>query len=102
MEQNCHVEPVNKTVLDSALRNADRVHLTVAGMGCQNCAMRVRNALVLLEGVHHAEMYLNIGLAEVYYDSGKVSIEAMVAAVAAAGNDGCHHYETQVISSQPV
>ena len=50
MEQNCHVEPVNKTVLDGVLSTADHIHLMVAGMGCQNCAMRVRNSLVRMAG----------------------------------------------------
>ena len=102
MEQNCHVEPISKTVLDGVLSTADRIHLAVAGMGCQNCAMRVRNALVLVDGIHHVEMYLQMGLAEVYYDSGRVTPEAMVKAVAAAGNDGRHHYEAQVLSNLPV
>ena len=102
MEQNCHVEPVNKTVLDGVLSTADHIHLMVAGMGCQNCAMRVRNSLVLVDGIHHVEMYLQMGLADVYYDSRKVTTEAMIKAVAAAGNDGRHHYEAQALSNLPV
>ena len=94
MDQNCHVEPIQKTVLDSVLKNADTTLLAVSGMGCPNCAARVRNGLVSLEGVHHAETYLDTGLAEVYFDGGKVTPEMLIEAV--AGNDGRHHYEAVV------
>lgn len=96
MDQNCHVEPIQKTVLDSVLKNADTTLLAVSGMGCPNCAARVRNGLVSLEGVHHAEIYLDTGLAEVYFDRGKVTPDMLIEAVAGAGNDGRHHYEVVV------
>ncbi|MBI5943617.1 MAG: heavy-metal-associated domain-containing protein [Chloroflexi bacterium] len=100
MDQNCHVETIQKAVLDSVLKNADTTLLAVSGMGCVNCAARVRNGLVSLEGVYHAEIYLNMGLAEVYFDSKKVTPEMLVHAVADSGNDGRHHYEAQVVTRQ--
>jgi copper chaperone CopZ len=96
MDQNCHVEPIQKTVLDSVLRNADTTLLAVSGMGCPNCAARVRNGLVSLDGVHHAEIYLGAGLAEVFFDSNKVILEMLIKAVADSGNDGRHHYEAVI------
>ena len=100
MDQNCHVEPIQKAVLDSVIKNADTTLLAVSGMGCVNCAARVRNGLVSLEGVHHAEIYLNMGLAEVYFDGKKVTPEILIRAVAEAGNDGRHHYEAKVVTRQ--
>lgn len=98
MDQNCHVEPIQKTILESVLKNADTTLLAVSGMGCPNCAARVRNGLVSLEGVHHAEIHLDTGLAEVSFDSGKVTPEMLINAVADAGNDGRHHYEAEVVA----
>lgn len=98
MDQNCHVEPIQKTVLDSVLKNADTTLLAVSGMGCLNCAARVRNGLVSLEGVHNAEIYLDTGLAEVYFDGSKVTPEMLIHAVSGAGNDGQHHYEAEVVA----
>ena len=100
MDQNCHVEPIQKAVLDSVLKNADTTLLAVSGMGCVNCAARVRNGLVSLEGVHHAEIYLNMGLAEVYFDSKKVTTQMLLNAVTGAGNDGRHHYEAEIVTRQ--
>ena len=98
MDENCYVEPLNKTALDSVIRNADSALLSVSGMGCQNCATRVRNGLLLLEGVFHAEISLNMGMAEVFYDGRKVSAEALVSAVAGAGHDGHHQYLAEVVA----
>ena len=98
MDQNCHVEPIQKTVLESVLRNADTILLAVSGMGCPNCAARVRNGLVSLDGVHHAEIYLEAGIVEVYFDGSKVTLEMLINAVAAAGNDGRHHYEAEIVA----
>ena len=100
MDKNCYVEPVNKIVLDSVIRNSDNALLSISGMGCENCATRVRNALLILDGVHHAEILLNFGMAEVYYDNGKVSIDTLIGAVMGAGNDGRHQYQAQVAAGQ--
>jgi len=99
MSDSCHVEPIQKTALDHVIQNADRILLSVSGMGCPNCAARVRNGLLLLDGVHDAEVLLNMRMAEVYFDEKKVSAEMLVRAVAGAGNDGRHHYQAQVIAS---
>lgn len=99
MSDSCHVEPIQKTALDHVIQNANRILLSVSGMGCPNCAMRVRNGLLLLDGVHDAEVMLNMRMAEVYFDEKKVSAEMLVQAVAGSGNDGRHHYQAQVITS---
>lgn len=97
MSDNCHVEPIHKTVLDQVIQNADRILLSVSGMGCPNCATRVRNGLLSLDGVHDAEVMLNMHMAEVYFDEKKVSAETLVQAVAEAGNDGRHNYHAEAI-----
>ena len=98
MSANCHVEPIQKTALDHVIQNADRILLSISGMGCPNCATRVRNGLLSLDGVHDAEVLLNMRMAEVYFDEKKISAEMLVQAVAGAGNDGHHHYQAQAIT----
>lgn len=98
MDENCYVEPIYKnTVSDEERRKADSALLTVQGMGCENCAMRVRNSLLALDGVYGVDVYLNMATAEVSYDRKKVSADALVNAVARAGNDGRHEYRAQLI-----
>ncbi|MBM4427886.1 MAG: hypothetical protein FJ031_11705 [Chloroflexi bacterium] len=99
MSDNCHVEPIQKSALDHVIQSAERILLSVSGMGCPNCATRVRNGFLLLDGVHDADVMLNMRMAEVYFDEKKVSVEMLVqAVVAAAGNDGRHNYQAQVIT----
>lgn len=98
MDHNCHVEPIQKAVLDSVLTNADKALLAVSGMGCINCAARVRNGLVSLAGVHEVEVDLSTGFVEVYYDGIKVTIEMLINGVSRAANDGRHHYEASIVS----
>jgi copper chaperone CopZ len=93
MSDNCYVEPIHKTALDHVIQNADRILLSISGMGRQNCAARVRNSLVSLDGVHDAEGLLNMRMAEIYFDEKKVSATALIQAVTGAGNDGHHHYQ---------
>lgn len=99
MSDNCHVEPIHKTALDHVIQSADRILLSISGMGCQNCAARVRNSLVALDGVHDAEVLLNMQMAEIYFDEKKVSATALIQAVIGAGNDGRHRYQAMVIAS---
>lgn len=100
MDEKCYVEPIYKDAVSAeSLRNADSALLAVWGMGCPNCATRVRNSLLSVEGVLGADVYLNMALAEVRYDGRKVSPEVLVNAVSRAGNDGRHEYRAQLIES---
>lgn len=101
MDENCYVEPIYKDAVNAEeLRNADSALLAVWGMGCPNCATRVRNSLLALEGVLGADVYLNMALAEVRYNGRKVSPDALVDAVSRAGNDGRHEYRAQLIAGE--
>ncbi len=85
---------------EKQIRDADRALLSIGGMGCSNCATRVRNGLLSVEGVYGADVYLNMSLAEVYYDSRKVSPDVLKDAVQRAGNDGRHEYHAVVIAAE--
>ena len=98
MNDTCHVEPIHKTALDHVIQSADRILLSISGMGCQNCAARVRNSLLLLDGVYDAVVMLNLRMAEIYFDEKKVSTDALIRAVAGAGNDDRHRYLAEVIA----
>lgn len=98
MDEKCYVEPINKTASTDQIQKADSATLAVSGMGCENCATRVRNSLLSLDGVHGVEMSLNMALAKVSYDRKKVSADALVNAVSRAGNDGRHEYRAELIA----
>lgn len=101
MEENCYVEPIYKTAVSAQqLQQADRATLTIWGMGCQNCVIRVRNSLLALEGVYGVDVYLNMALAEVMYDRKRVLPKQLVDAVAQAGNDGRHEYRAQLLATE--
>lgn len=100
-DHNCHVEPVEKTIDREAIEKAQAAYLAVWGMGCNTCATRVRNSLLSTDGVLLAEIQLEQGVAAVAFDDERVTAEALLAAVAAAGNDGRHHYEAKLISQVP-
>jgi len=78
---------------------ADSALLAVWGMGCPNCATRVRNSLLALDGVYAVDIYLNTAMAEVSFDSQKVSVKMLVEAVSRAGNDGRHEYRAELVSA---
>jgi len=100
MDENCYVEPIYKTASVDQIQKADNATLAVWGMGCENCVTRVRNSLLALEGVYGVDVFLNMALAEVRYDSKKISTDALVTAVTSAGNDGRHNYRAELISAE--
>ena len=97
MNQNCHVEPVQKNVVAEDLTDARIVGLAVLGMGCVNCGTRVRNGLLALDGVVSADVDWERGLAFVDYVPARTNVDAILGAVVAAGNDGHHNYRAKVI-----
>ena len=101
MGENCHVEPIYKNSIPAdQLLKADKATLIVWGMGCQNCATRVRNSLLALDGVFGVDVYLNMSLAEVSYDREKTAPTELIAAVTRAGNDGRHEYRAQLVAME--
>ena len=99
--ENCHVEPLDKPLDEAALSTAMAAYLAVWGMGCPRCATRVRNGLLSLEAVLFVEVFREKGLAIVVYHPEQVRADDLVGAVAAAGNDGRHHYRARVVVEAP-
>ncbi len=100
MDEKCYVEPIYKTASADQFRKADSATLAVWGMGCENCVTRVRNSLLSLDGVYGVDVFLNMSLAEIRYDSKKVLADELVNAVSSAGNDGRHKYRAELISAE--
>lgn len=99
--ENCHVEPLEKSLDYEALASATAAYLAVAGMGCPRCAARVRNGLLHLKEVLFAEVLLEHGLAVAVYDPKLITAQDLETAVAAAGNDGRHHYQARLVGEVP-
>jgi copper chaperone CopZ len=98
MEESCHVSPVQKTVSSVERRIQSRAALAVSGMGCPNCAMRVRNSLLNLHGVVAAEVDHISGSALVMFNPELVESQTLLLAVEAAGNDGRHRYSALLMN----
>lgn len=64
---------------------ADRIELTVEGMGCQGCVTAVEKAVRSVEASAKVEVRLDTG--RVTIDSENASREALVAAISKAGYD---------------
>lgn len=94
----CHVEPVQKVVTAEQMGTAAGVFLLVWGMGCPNCALRVRNGLLGLDGVLDAQVNLERGLAQVLFDPARLQPERLPDAVTAAGDGDHHRYSAQVLA----
>ncbi len=93
----CHLETIQKPVTTEQMDAAASIFLLVWGMGCPNCALRVRDSLLQIDGVLDARVTLERGLAQVF-DPATVQPDRLPAAVAAAGDDGRHRYLAQVLA----
>ena len=101
MNENCYVEPIYKDSISAdQIQKADTATLVVWGMGCENCATRVRNSLLTLDGVYGVDVYLNMAVAEVSYNQEKISAHQLVETVSAAGNDGRHQYRAELVAAE--
>lgn len=100
-QDKCYVEPVDKPVDRAQLTHSMVAYLSVQGMGCPRCAMRVRNGLLALNGVLLADVFLPYGTAAAAFDPTLVTADDLVKAVAGAGNDGRHHYQAETLNVAP-
>ena len=63
----------------------DKVELAVTGMTCGSCAGMIQTALAGIDGVQAAYVDHASGTAKVAFDGKKTSLDALVAAIGAAG-----------------
>jgi copper chaperone CopZ len=97
MDSNCYVEPIQKEATQEERQNLETVGLAVWGMGCPNCAARVRNSLLALTGVVEADVDQRTGYAFVEYSPSLVSVASMLEVITQAGNDGHHRYVAMLL-----
>ena len=87
----CHIEAIEKPVDERGRRESAVAVLSIRGMGCDNCATRVRNALLRLPGVLAAQVQL-AGHARVNFDPERTRLQDLLDAVAGAGEGSNHTY----------
>lgn len=95
----CSVEVSEKPVDQAALHGSAVAVLRVTGMGCGNCADRVRHSLLGLQGVLAARVDLGAGLVRVNFTSAETELHRLLEAVAEAGNDGHHRYRASLVEA---
>lgn len=96
--ENCHVEPIFKKPTSHEMGQVKHARLLVQGMGCVNCAARVRNSLISQEGVLDAQVDHFTGNANVTFNPTLIGPTELEHAVAQAGGDGHHEYRGRVIA----
>jgi len=94
----CHVERAVKPVDEDALNRSSAAVLSVSGLGCPNCAIRVRNGLLARAGVLRAIVSLEKRRAWVNFDAEKTSAEDLVDAVIQTGIESKHGYDAVVLN----
>ena len=96
--ENCHIDLIEKPLESELPEGLTEAQLLVTGMGCTNCAARVHNSLVQLDGVYKAEVLLESGMARVLYDSKRVKPAGFPQAIELVGRQSHHNYAAQLIS----
>lgn len=96
MDEKCKVEPFLKKPGLKEIQNLRVAFMDVWGMGCKNCAIRVQNSLLRLDGVADARVDHTVGKAQVAYNPVIATGEELLAAIANAGGDGRHEYRAQL------
>jgi len=97
----CHVVRVEKPVDEAALNSSSVAVLAISGMGCPNCALRVRNGLLRQTGVVRTHVSFAKRHAWVNFDPGTLSVQDLKDAVAESGLETEHNYEAAVIDIIP-
>ena len=99
MEHDCRVEPIQKVASVDEQGQIELALLAVWGMGCPNCANRVRNSVLALYGVTDASVDHAAGLAQVSYNPDLVKIDSLISAIRGAGRDGQHSYAAKLMAT---
>jgi copper chaperone CopZ len=96
---HCNVPVIEKPVDAALLHHSAVAVLRVTGMGCGNCANRVRNSLLGLQGVLAARVDLGEGVVRVNFTSDQTDLPQLIGAVAGAGNGSHHEYHATLVEA---
>lgn len=88
--------PLQETPTAEKQQVTAKARLGVWGLGCPNCAVRVRTSLLSLTGVLDAIVDHRRGIAEVIFNPDLVHAEALVDAVFQTGKGNGHVYLAQL------
>ena len=91
------VEPVEKAICEDELAEARMARLVILGIVCPNCAMRVRNALLRLDGVVSVDVDFKSGLALIDHVPSTTDDRALLFAIARAGTEAGQEFQAAVI-----
>lgn len=84
-----------------AVATGSTARLAVRGIGCVNCAARVHNALLALEGVSLVKVFRWEGVALVAFDPARLAPDRLAAAVRSATSGAGRCYEAEVTEVRP-
>lgn len=87
----CHVEPIEGAAGSADLDEAVQYTLALAGLGCPNCANRVRNALLRTPGVLEAEIDLHRATGRVWCLPDSLATESDLVKAVVGASRGTHH-----------
>ena len=99
MNDSCYVEPVQKIITADEQNSVELALLAVSGMGCPNCANRVRNSLLSLYGVIDTYIDYAAGIAQVSFNPNLETIDDLLGAISQAGSDGRHRYGAKLLAT---
>jgi copper chaperone CopZ len=97
-QANCHVEMIEKPFGGDPPEGISRARMQVSGMGCPNCAARVHNSLLQLDGVFGVDVAFESGLARVIYDGEQIAPKRLMQAVEIVGRQSNHDYQAELIN----
>lgn len=96
-DHECYVARISKDYDPERLTDRLIAHLSLAGLGCPNCATRVHNGLLALDGVIDANVGLSPQRAVVTFDPGRTLPEQLTEAVHWAGAASRHRYHAEIL-----
>ena len=99
MEHDCHVEPIQKVASADEQEQIELVLLAVWGMGCPNCANRVRNSVLSIYGVTATYVDHAAGIAQISYNPNFVKIDSLISAIRWAGRGSKYAYGARLLAT---
>jgi len=98
MDDPCNVKPFKKISVLEEFQKSKTIILSISGLNCPNCALRVKNALLRTYGVTVALIDHESGLGEITYNPDIVHPQTLVGAISLAASDGIHQYDAKVLA----
>jgi len=96
-----HSQSIPKSTDVETLAQAEAIYLSIWNMNCPDCAIYVRDGLILMDGVLRVDVFYEQAVGVIIFTPSMTTPDKLLHVINKIGVDVCHYYWAEIIGRCP-